>query len=84
MFHAQHDQIFFRADPVQSYRVALWNNRNLTYLSTAVLVLYFKYFLLWDDDLATSIYHVFVAFCYLTPILGAIVADSWLGKFKWV
>ncbi|XP_037345392.2 solute carrier family 15 member 1 [Pungitius pungitius] len=48
----------------------------------AVLVLYFKYFLRWDDDLATSIYHVFVALCYLTPILGAIVADSWLGKFK--
>ncbi|XP_037542399.1 solute carrier family 15 member 1 [Nematolebias whitei] len=48
----------------------------------AVLVLYFKYFLKWDDDLATSIYHVFVALCYLTPILGAIVADSWLGKFK--
>uniref|UniRef100_A0A3Q1ILS0 Solute carrier family 15 member 1 n=1 Tax=Anabas testudineus TaxID=64144 RepID=A0A3Q1ILS0_ANATE len=48
----------------------------------AVLVLYFKYFLLWDDDLSTSIYHTFVALCYLTPILGAIVADSWLGKFK--
>ncbi|XP_040913036.1 solute carrier family 15 member 1 [Toxotes jaculatrix] len=48
----------------------------------AVLVLYFKYFLRWDDDLATSIYHTFVALCYLTPILGAIVADSWLGKFK--
>ncbi|XP_031435123.1 solute carrier family 15 member 1 [Clupea harengus] len=48
----------------------------------AVLVLYFKYFLLWDDDLATSIYHTFVACCYLTPIFGAIVADSWLGKFK--
>ncbi|CAL8322032.1 unnamed protein product [Merluccius merluccius] len=48
----------------------------------AVLVLYFKYFLQWDDDLATSIYHAFVALCYLTPILGAIVADSWLGKFK--
>uniref|UniRef100_A0A3P9LCN5 Solute carrier family 15 member 1 n=1 Tax=Oryzias latipes TaxID=8090 RepID=A0A3P9LCN5_ORYLA len=48
----------------------------------AVLVLYFKYFLQWDDDLATSIYHTFVALCYLTPILGAIVADSWLGKFK--
>uniref|UniRef100_A0A668A0S5 Solute carrier family 15 member 1 n=1 Tax=Myripristis murdjan TaxID=586833 RepID=A0A668A0S5_9TELE len=48
----------------------------------AVLVLYFKYFLKWDDDLATSIYHAFVALCYLTPILGAIVADSWLGKFK--
>ncbi|GLD66245.1 dedicator of cytokinesis protein 9 isoform X2, partial [Lates japonicus] len=48
----------------------------------AVLVLYFKYFLRWDDDMATSIYHTFVALCYLTPILGAIVADSWLGKFK--
>ncbi|XP_061736128.1 solute carrier family 15 member 1 [Nerophis ophidion] len=48
----------------------------------AVLVLYFKFFLLWDEDLSTSIYHTFVALCYLTPILGAIVADSWLGKFK--
>ncbi|XP_061760728.1 solute carrier family 15 member 1b [Nerophis ophidion] len=48
----------------------------------AVLVLYFKYFLKWDDDLATTIYHTFAALCYLTPILGAIVADSWLGKFK--
>ncbi|XP_034032816.1 solute carrier family 15 member 1b isoform X2 [Thalassophryne amazonica] len=47
-----------------------------------VLVLYFKYFLRWDDDFATTIYHTFVALCYLTPILGAIIADSWLGKFK--
>uniref|UniRef100_A0A3B3VNC1 Solute carrier family 15 member 1 n=1 Tax=Poecilia latipinna TaxID=48699 RepID=A0A3B3VNC1_9TELE len=48
----------------------------------AVLVLYFKYFLKWDDDFSTTIYHTFVALCYLTPILGAIIADSWLGKFK--
>lgn len=48
----------------------------------AVLVLYFKYFLQWDNNLATVVYHTFVAVCYLTPILGAIVADSWLGKFK--
>ncbi|KAJ8012718.1 hypothetical protein DPEC_G00045800 [Dallia pectoralis] len=48
----------------------------------AVLVLYFRYFLKFDDDLATSIYHIFVALCYLTPIMGAIIADSWLGKFK--
>ncbi|MBN3280516.1 S15A1 protein, partial [Polyodon spathula] len=48
----------------------------------AVLVLYFRYFLQWDDNTATSIYHTFVALCYLTPILGAVVADSWLGKFK--
>lgn len=48
----------------------------------AVLVLYFTYFFKWDDDFATTIYHTFVALCYLTPILGAIIADSWLGKFK--
>ncbi|NWS49885.1 S15A1 protein, partial [Probosciger aterrimus] len=48
----------------------------------AVLVLYFKYFLHWDDNLSTAIYHTFVALCYLMPILGALIADSWLGKFK--
>ncbi|NWV89666.1 S15A1 protein, partial [Machaerirhynchus nigripectus] len=48
----------------------------------AVLILYFKYFLHWEDNFATAIYHTFVALCYLTPILGAIIADSWLGKFK--
>ncbi|XP_072434119.1 solute carrier family 15 member 1-like isoform X2 [Chiloscyllium punctatum] len=48
----------------------------------AVLVLYFRYFLHWTEDFATAIYHAFVALCYLTPIIGAIIADSWLGKFK--
>ncbi|NXP22493.1 S15A1 protein, partial [Scytalopus superciliaris] len=48
----------------------------------AVLVLYFTYFLHWSDNFATVIYHAFAALCYLTPILGAIIADSWLGKFK--
>ncbi|NXT68026.1 S15A1 protein, partial [Chaetops frenatus] len=48
----------------------------------AVLTLYFTRFLHWDDNLATAIYHTFLALCYLTPILGAIIADSWLGKFK--
>ncbi|NXC89813.1 S15A1 protein, partial [Cercotrichas coryphoeus] len=48
----------------------------------AVLTLYFTRFLRWEDNFATAIYHTFVALCYLTPILGAIIADSWLGKFK--
>ncbi|XP_005374129.1 PREDICTED: solute carrier family 15 member 1 [Chinchilla lanigera] len=48
----------------------------------ALLVLYFRNFIGWDDDLSTAIYHTFVALCYLTPILGALIADSWLGKFK--
>ncbi|NXK60820.1 S15A1 protein, partial [Sylvietta virens] len=48
----------------------------------AVLTLYFTRFLHWEDNFATAIYHTFVALCYLTPLLGAIIADSWLGKFK--
>ncbi|NXT99860.1 S15A1 protein, partial [Buphagus erythrorhynchus] len=48
----------------------------------AVLTLYFTRFLHWEENFATAIYHTFVALCYLTPILGAIIADSWLGKFK--
>ncbi|NXY60015.1 S15A1 protein, partial [Callaeas wilsoni] len=48
----------------------------------AVLTLYFKNFLKWEDNFSTAIYHTFAALCYLTPILGAIIADSWLGKFK--
>uniref|UniRef100_H0XE89 Solute carrier family 15 member 1 n=1 Tax=Otolemur garnettii TaxID=30611 RepID=H0XE89_OTOGA len=48
----------------------------------AILILYFKNFISWNDNLSTAIYHTFVALCYLTPILGALIADSWLGKFK--
>ncbi|XP_074155507.1 solute carrier family 15 member 1 isoform X2 [Sminthopsis crassicaudata] len=48
----------------------------------AILVLYFQRFLGWDDNVSTAVYHTFIALCYLTPILGALIADSWLGKFK--
>ncbi|KPP64950.1 solute carrier family 15 member 2-like, partial [Scleropages formosus] len=48
----------------------------------ALLTLYFKNYLHWDKDLSTAIYHAFSSLCYFTPVLGAIIADSWLGKFK--
>ncbi|KAH9501884.1 solute carrier family 15 member 2 isoform X2 [Dermatophagoides farinae] len=46
-----------------------------------ILVLYFKYVLLFNEDLATQIYHIFVMVCYFTPVFGAIIADSYLGKY---
>ncbi|NWV79059.1 S15A1 protein, partial [Dasyornis broadbenti] len=48
----------------------------------ALLTLYLTNFLRWEENFATVIYHTFAALCYLTPILGAILADSWLGKYK--
>uniref|UniRef100_A0A8C6LLM3 Solute carrier family 15 member 2 n=1 Tax=Nothobranchius furzeri TaxID=105023 RepID=A0A8C6LLM3_NOTFU len=48
----------------------------------AVLTLYFLSYLKWDKDLSTAVYHAFSGLCYFTPILGALIADSWLGKFK--
>ncbi|XP_029968623.1 solute carrier family 15 member 2 [Salarias fasciatus] len=48
----------------------------------ALLTLYFVSYLHWDKDLSTAIYHAFSSLCYFTPILGALIADSWLGKFK--
>ncbi|XP_073702407.1 solute carrier family 15 member 2 isoform X2 [Garra rufa] len=48
----------------------------------AVLTLYFIQYLHWDKNLSTAVYHAFSSLCYFTPLLGAVIADSWLGKFK--
>ncbi|XP_043360872.1 solute carrier family 15 member 2 isoform X2 [Dermochelys coriacea] len=48
----------------------------------AVLTLYFLNFLHWDENLSTTIYHAFSGLCYFTPVLGALIADTCLGKFK--
>lgn len=31
---------------------------------------------------ATNIYNAFLFFSYLTPLLFAVISDTWLGKFK--
>uniref|UniRef100_A0A6Q2ZM08 Solute carrier family 15 member 2 n=1 Tax=Esox lucius TaxID=8010 RepID=A0A6Q2ZM08_ESOLU len=48
----------------------------------AVLTLYFINYLHWDQNLSTAVYHAFSSLCYFTPVLGALIADSWLGKFR--
>ncbi|XP_037085394.1 solute carrier family 15 member 2-like isoform X2 [Pollicipes pollicipes] len=48
----------------------------------AILTIYLRNELNYSDDSATVVYHTFNMFCYFTPILGAILADTLLGKFK--
>ncbi|OQR68003.1 solute carrier family 15 member 2-like [Tropilaelaps mercedesae] len=48
----------------------------------AVLSIYLSTVLLYDENDTIVIFHTFVMACYFTPIFGAIVADSWLGRFK--
>lgn len=36
----------------------------------------------YDDDLATIIYHTFTTLVYFMCVFGAILSDSWLGKFN--
>ncbi|XP_069838562.1 solute carrier family 15 member 2 isoform X2 [Dendropsophus ebraccatus] len=48
----------------------------------AVLTLYFVNYLHWSENLSTTVYHAFTGLCYFTPIIGAPIADSLLGKFN--
>lgn len=48
----------------------------------AILVIYLTQKLNYSDDAATAIYHIFSASVYFFCIFGAIIADSWWGKFK--
>lgn len=47
-----------------------------------ILVLYLVYYLYMDEDTATAVYHAFTVLAYLFPLMGAFIADSWLGKYK--
>ncbi|XP_032597165.1 peptide transporter family 1 [Drosophila grimshawi] len=47
-----------------------------------VLVLYLSRKLGYSDDTATVVFHIFTMFVYFLCVFGAIISDSWLGKFK--
>lgn len=48
----------------------------------AVLSLYLYNMLEYSESTSTIIYHVFTCFVYFFPLFGAILSDSWLGKFN--
>ncbi|KAI6195904.1 hypothetical protein M3Y94_01044100 [Aphelenchoides besseyi] len=47
-----------------------------------VLTLYLINILLYSENQATIIYNTFTGLCYLTPLIGSIIADGYIGRFK--
>lgn len=48
----------------------------------AVLILYLTNWLGFGEDVGTAIFHSFVMLCYFSPIIGAILADGYIGRYK--
>lgn len=48
----------------------------------AVLVLYLTGKLAYSNDDATVLFHIFTSLAYFFPLIGAIIADSWLGRYR--
>jgi len=36
----------------------------------------------WDENTSTAVYHAFTVLAYLFPLVGAMIADSWWGKYR--
>ncbi len=53
------------------------------FIRLAVLTLYLRDVLLYDENESTVWYHLFSMLCYFTPVFGAILADTYLGKFRY-
>ena len=49
---------------------------------SAILSLFLVQVLMFSEDDAVILFHGFNFLCYFTPLFGAIIADSFLGKFK--
>jgi solute carrier family 15 oligopeptide transporter 1 len=48
----------------------------------SILGLYFKEYFGFSEDVASQIFHIFGALVYIFPIAGAIISDSYWGRFK--
>src|SRR5205823_2642250 len=74
---------FFSRHPV-GFWFFFWGElaeRSCFYGMRAILFLYLAKGLSFGDDNASTINHLFIAACYLLPLLGGYIADNFFGKY---
>ncbi|XP_014761080.2 peptide transporter family 1 isoform X1 [Drosophila ananassae] len=47
-----------------------------------ILVLYLTNKLGYNEETSTVLFHIFTMLVYIFPLIGALIADGWLGKYK--
>ncbi|KAJ6632692.1 Peptide transporter family 1 [Pseudolycoriella hygida] len=47
----------------------------------AILFLFFNEKIGYDADDSTAAYHSYESLLFMFPVVGAIIADSWLGRY---
>lgn len=36
----------------------------------------------YNEETSTVLFHIFTMLVYIFPLIGALIADGWLGKYK--
>ncbi|CAF4745820.1 unnamed protein product [Pieris macdunnoughi] len=47
-----------------------------------ILSLYLRNVLCLHENAATVVYHIFIMMCYTMPLMGAVLADNFIGRYK--
>ncbi|CAB3225167.1 unnamed protein product [Arctia plantaginis] len=47
-----------------------------------ILSLYLRNVLCLHENAATVVYHIFIMLCYTMPLMGAILADNFIGRYR--
>ncbi|KAH8265006.1 hypothetical protein KR038_003261, partial [Drosophila bunnanda] len=76
-YYGMRSEYYFRGDPIL-YPIIIISPSSIL----AILVLYLTNKLGYNEETSTVLFHTFTMLVYIFPLIGALIADSWLGKYK--
>ncbi|VDO54900.1 unnamed protein product [Haemonchus placei] len=77
--HEKGDAPFKKGNEMTKH--VIWQFRRIIVQISAVLILYLLNVLKFTESQSTIFFNSFTVLCYLTPLLGSIIADGYIGKF---